>query len=58
MNLPIISERNDLADKVVFVRGGMNVSLNEQGEIEDSFRLAAILPTLRFLQSQKAKIIL
>ncbi|MDO8470788.1 MAG: phosphoglycerate kinase [bacterium] len=44
--------------KRVLVRCDFNVPLDEQGNIEDDFRIRAVLPTLRFLLSNGAKLVL
>ncbi len=53
-----IKEAKKLEGKRVLVRVGVNVPLGEKGEIESDFRLRKILPTIKYLVEQKAKIIL
>jgi len=53
-----IKEAKNLEGKRVLVRVGVNVPLNEKGEIESDFRLRKILPTIEYLVEQKAKVIL
>ncbi|MCK5588799.1 MAG: phosphoglycerate kinase [Candidatus Pacebacteria bacterium] len=53
-----LSNANNLKGKRVLVRVGVNVPLDEKGNIESDFRLKAVLPTLKFLIDKKAKIIL
>ncbi len=48
----------NLKGKKVLVRAGVNVPIGKNGEIANDFRLKAVLPTLKFLIEQKAKIIL
>lgn len=48
----------DVYGKRVLVRCDLDVPLNEKGEIEDDFRIVQMLPTIRYLQEKKAKIIL
>lgn len=48
----------DLAGKKVLVRVDFNVPMNEQGEITDDLRIRTVLPTLQYLVSQKAKVII
>ncbi len=48
----------DLKGKRVLVRADFNVSLNEQNEVTDDFRIRATLPTVKYLIGKGAKIIL
>lgn len=47
-----------LAGKKVLVRVDFNVPMNEAGEITDDLRIKTVLPTLRYLLEQKARIII
>ena len=47
-----------LTGKNVLVRVDFNVPMNEAGEITDDLRIKTVLPTLRYLLEQKARIIL
>jgi phosphoglycerate kinase len=47
-----------LTGKKVLVRVDFNVPMNEAGEITDDLRIKTVLPTLRYLLEQKARIIL
>jgi len=47
----------DLKGKKVFLRVDFNVPLDKTGKISDDSRIRAILPTLKYLIEQKAKII-
>jgi phosphoglycerate kinase len=50
---------SNIKNKTVLVRVDVNVPLNkETGKVEDSFRIEAIIPTIRHLQKNKNKIIL
>jgi 3-phosphoglycerate kinase len=45
-------------DKVVLVRVDFNVPFSKSGRISDDFRIRTALPTIKYLRSQKAKIVL
>jgi len=47
----------DLKGKSVFLRVDFNVPLDKTGKISDDSRIRAVLPTLKYLIEQKAKII-
>ena len=47
-----------LTGKNVLVRVDFNVPMNEAGEITDDLRIKTVLPTLRYLLEQKARVIL
>ncbi len=47
----------DLKGKRVFLRVDFNVPLDKTGKISDDSRIRAVLPTLKYLIEQKAKII-
>jgi len=47
----------DLKGKKVFLRVDFNVPLDKTGKISDDSRIRAVLPTLKYLIEQKAKII-
>ncbi|RJQ14618.1 phosphoglycerate kinase [Candidatus Parcubacteria bacterium] len=44
--------------KRVLLRVDFNIPLSDSGELADTFRIKAVLPTLLFLKSHKAKIII
>ena len=48
----------DVKNKRILVRCDFNVPLNEDGSISDDFRIRKILPTIKYLIKNKAKIIL
>ncbi|MDP2910091.1 MAG: phosphoglycerate kinase, partial [bacterium] len=48
----------DVKNKRVFVRCDFNVPLNEEGNIEDDFRIRQTLPTLKYLLENGAKLVL
>lgn len=54
MSIEWIDEVSDLAGKVVLLRAGLNVPMQE-GEVVNDFRIRKALPTLRCLQEQGAK---
>ncbi|HAJ31781.1 MAG TPA: phosphoglycerate kinase [Candidatus Atribacteria bacterium] len=49
---------NQLVDKRVLVRVDFNVPINEELEITDDTRIKAALPTIKYLTSHQAKVIL
>lgn len=48
----------ELKGKKVLIRVDFNVPMNEAGEIADDLRIRTVLPTLRYLLEQDAKIII
>lgn len=57
MNIPTIQDIKEWEDKVVVVRAGLNVPLDDQGNIADSFRIDRVLPTLSYLYERDAKVV-
>ncbi len=51
-----IDERNDLEGKVVLVRSGLNVPVQD-GAVQNDFRIRKALPTIEFLSDQGAKVV-
>lgn len=58
MKYPTLESLTELAGKVVFVRVDFNVSLDDKGRIRDDSRIQAALPTLQYLRSKGAKLVL
>lgn len=56
--MKFLRDAENLAGKVVIVRGSLNVPISKNGKIENDFRIKTILPTLNFLIKKKAKVIL
>lgn len=48
---------SELRGKKVLVRAGLDLSLDEEGEVSDMFRVTKALPTLRLLRDAGAKVI-
>ncbi len=48
----------DIKNKRVFVRCDFNVPVDEKGNIADDFRIIQTLPTLKYLQKNKCKLVL
>lgn len=46
-----------VSGKTVLLRADLNEPLNEQGGLADDFRLRAILPTIRLLLAQEARVV-
>ena len=51
-------EQLDVAEQRVFVRVDFNVPLDEAGQITDTGRIEAALPTLRYLIEQGARLVI
>ena len=49
---------DELRGKRVLVRAGLDLPVNERGEVTDSFRVLKALPTLKFLSQAGAKVII
>ena len=57
MNILGLDSIHDWRGKIVIVRAGMNVPIEEDGSIADDFRLERVLPTISYLRDQEAKIV-
>lgn len=57
MKIKSIRNLKDLSGKTVLLRADFNVSI-KNGRIEDDYKIAATLPTIRFLLRHKTKIII
>ncbi|MCR4284238.1 MAG: phosphoglycerate kinase [Parcubacteria group bacterium] len=57
MKLPSIKQAKNLKGKKVLLRGDLNVFI-EDGEVKGDFRIKQILPTIRFLKKNGAKVII
>src|SRR6056297_42883 len=51
-------ENFDVNKKIVLVRCDFNVPFDNEGEIEDDFRIKKALPTIKYLIKEKAQIVL
>lgn len=49
---------NQLVDKIMLIRVDFNVPINEELEITDDTRIKAALPTIKYLTSHRAKVVL
>ena len=58
MRIPqTLADISSLRGKVVLVRAGLNVPLDESGNILDDFRITKFLPTLQYLIDREAKVV-
>jgi len=56
-NLPKLKDIEEVQGKRVFLRGALNVPV-EEGSIADDYRLKKLLPTIKWLREQGARVIL
>lgn len=57
--MPMKSIRNiNVLNKRILLRVDLNVSLDQQGQVLDDFRIRASLPTIEYLITEQAKVIL
>jgi 3-phosphoglycerate kinase len=54
----LITKVRGLKGKRVLLRLDLNVPINEVGEIEETFRIDAVIPTIQFLVEKEAKVII
>ncbi len=57
IKLPVVDQISDISGKRIFVRGDIDVPLNE-GHIKDDTRLRDIWPTIEFLLSKNCQVVL
>lgn len=58
LNSKLITKVKSLKGKRVLLRLDLNVPINERGEIEETFRLDAVIPTVQYLVDREAKVII
>ena len=58
MKIRTLKDIPELDSKRVLLRVDFNVPMNKEGQIQDNARILGALPTIKFLQEKKAKIIL
>lgn len=58
LSTKLITKVKTLKGKRVLLRLDLNVPINEAGEIEDTFRLEAVIPTIQYLVDKGAKVII
>ena len=57
-NISVITERDDLAGKMVFLRVDFNVTLNDEGKVIDDYRIQKARPTIDYLRERGARVII
>lgn len=57
-NIAVITEHNDLAGKRVFLRVDFNVTLDDDGNVIDGYRIQKARPTIDYLRSRGARVII
>ncbi len=48
----------DIKDKNILIRVDFNVPLNDQGQVEDNFRIMSAIPTIKYCIEAGASVIL
>ncbi|MCD5384426.1 MAG: phosphoglycerate kinase [Candidatus Pacebacteria bacterium] len=58
--MKLLSElsKNDLSNKIVILRAGLNVPISNDGNIVDNFRIQAVLPTIEYLVKHAKKVVI
>ena len=57
-NIPVITENDDLDGKRVFLRVDFNVTLDDEGNVIDDYRIRKARPTIDYLRKRGASVII